>query len=113
MKHAWGCKCPRCKRGDLYRQGRFTLSLRKKCTQCGLNLKKNDAADGPAVFLIFILGAALVPLALLLEAWLAPPLWVHALLWLAVTLAITIGALRPLKAFVIALQFKHRPQDWE
>lgn len=105
------CKCPKCKEGKLFREG-LTLSLRDKCAVCGLDLEKNDSADGPAVFLIFILGAALVPLALLFDAWLGPPLWVHALLWGTLALGATLGALKPLKAYIIALQYKHRPGDW-
>ncbi len=65
------------------------------------------------MFLIFILGFLLVPLALLFENAFAPPLWVHAVLWGGAAIGITLGALRPLKAYVIALQYKHRPGDWE
>lgn len=83
------------------------------CSHCGLAFAKNDSADGPAVFLIFILGFLLVPLALLFETVFAPPLWLHAVLWGSIALAITIGLLRPIKALVIALQFKHRPEGWQ
>lgn len=107
----WRCKCPKCEQGDLFKEG-LTLSLREKCSHCGLDLSKNDSADGPAVFLIFILGFALVPLALLLELIFPMPLWLHAIIWTAVALGITLGALKPLKAYIIALQYKHRPGDW-
>lgn len=105
------CKCPRCREGELYKPG-LTLTLRDRCENCGLDLAKNDSADGPAVFLIFILGFALVPLALLLEVTAHPPLWLHAMLWGALALLITLGALRPIKAYIIALQYRHRPNDW-
>lgn len=85
--------------------------MRRTCPDCGLDLTQADSADGPAVFLIFVLGASLVPLALIFETVFAPPLWVHAVLWGAVALGFTIGSLRPLKAFVVALQYKHRPWD--
>lgn len=105
-------KCPRCGRGDLYEPG-FSLTLRKACPACGLDLGKSDAADGPAVFLIFILGALLVPAALLVEHLFHPPLWAHGILWGIILLGVTIGALRPIKAYVIALQFKHRSSEWD
>jgi len=79
---------------------------------CGLDLRKNDSADGPAVFLIFILGFALVPLALVFEYMVFPPLWAHAVLWTGVALFLTLVMLKPLKAYVIALQYKYRPKDW-
>ena len=96
----------------MYEPGILTFTLKDKCTVCGLKLSKNDSADGPAVFLIFILGALLVPLALLLDAVFVIPLAVHAVLWSAVALGLTLGMLKPLKAYVIALQFKHRRSDW-
>lgn len=105
-------KCPRCGQGDLYKPG-LTLTVQDKCPDCGLALAKNDSADGPAVFLIFLLGALLVPAALLLEVVAAPPLWVHGVLWTIVALSLTLGLLRPLKAYVIALQYKHRASDWK
>lgn len=105
-------RCPRCAVGNIYNPG-ITLDLAKTCNHCGLDLHKNDSADGPAVFLIFFLGTLLVPLALWMESLLAPPLWVHLVLWTAVALGLTIGLLRPVKAFVIALQYKHRATDWD
>jgi uncharacterized protein (DUF983 family) len=105
-------KCPRCGIGDLYNPG-LTLTVRDVCAHCGLALARNDSADGPAVFLIFVLGFLLVPAALILETVFAPPLWVHVVVWSAVALGATIGAMRPLKAYVIALQFKHRASDWD
>jgi uncharacterized protein (DUF983 family) len=111
VKTALRCKCPHCGKGDLY-PGRWTLTVSPVCTSCGFPVGKNDSADGPAVFLIFILGAFLVPLALWLDSVFAPPLWFHAVLWTCVTLALTLLALRPLKAYVIALQHKYRPSDW-
>lgn len=113
LHSALSCTCPQCGQGPLYKQGLFNLVLNDKCNICGLDLAKNDSADGPAVFLIFLLGAMLVPLALIVDAAFSPPLWVHAVLWGAVALSITIGLLKPLKSFVIALQFHHRPTDWE
>lgn len=106
------CKCPRCERGDLYKPG-WTLDLRDSCVQCGLDFQKNDAADGPAFFLICFLGVLVVPLALLLDMLFHPPIWVHMVLWTIVALGVTLGALRPVKAFIMALQFRHRPTDWE
>lgn len=110
LRTALSCRCPRCGEGALYRPG-FSMTVRDECGMCGLPLGRHDSGDGPAVFLIFLLGFLLVPLAWLFESLFAPPLWVHAVLWTAVALGITIGLLRPLKAFVIALQYKHRPGD--
>ena len=107
----WKGLCPQCRKESIFKPG-LTLELKDKCT-CGLDLSKNDSADGPAVFIIFILGFALVPLALWLEYAVHPPLWVQAVLWSVVAVVLTVGMLRPLKAYIIALQYKHRPNDWK
>lgn len=109
---ALSCKCPRCGEGALYPPG-FNLTLKQSCDRCGLALADNDSADGPAVFLIFLLGFLLVPLALAVEEVFAPPLWFHAVFWGAISIILTLGMLRPLKAYVIALQYRHRPGDWK
>jgi uncharacterized protein (DUF983 family) len=111
LKKSLSCTCPRCGTGKLYQDGFLTMTLHKSCASCGLDLSKNDSADGPAVFLIFILGFLLVPLALLTETMFHPPLWVHGVVWGAVALGLTIGSLKPLKSYIIALQYKHLP--WE
>lgn len=112
LKQALACKCPRCGQGDLYKPGFLNLSLNDRCSSCGFELSKNDSADGPAVFLIFILGFLLVPIALFVDHLFTPPLWVHAILWSLVTLGLTLGLLKPIKSYVIALQLKHRASDW-
>lgn len=113
IRQALACKCPRCGQGDLYQPGFMNMNLRGECSSCGLKLSQADSADGPAVFLIFILGFLLVPAALGFEWLVHPPLWVHAVLWGIVALGLTLGSLKPLKAYIIALQFKHRPGDWK
>lgn len=111
LKKGLSCRCPKCLKGALY-QSTFDLRLKDQCDACGLDLQKNDSADGPAVFLIFILGFALVPMALIFDHYISPPLWIHAILWSVVTLGLTIGLLKPLKSYIIYLQYKHRPNDW-
>ena len=112
IKNAWACKCPKCGEGNLFKPG-FSIELNDTCSVCDLDFTKNDSADGPAVFLIFILGFSLVPIALIVEMYLALPLWVHAVVWTIIALIITVGSLKPLKSYIIALQYKHRPGDWK
>jgi uncharacterized protein (DUF983 family) len=99
------CRCPRCGQGKLY-DG--IVSVAPRCAVCGLDLRTHDAGDGPIVFVVFLLGAVVVALAVLVEFTFAPPLWVHAVLWAPVVLIGSIAMLRPLKAGFIALQYRHR-----
>jgi uncharacterized protein (DUF983 family) len=101
-------RCPRCGRGALFAG---FLAVADHCTACGLSFAGHDAGDGPAVFGIFILGFAIVGLAGVVEYLFAPPLWLHAVLWLPLTLAGTVLLLRPLKGLLIAAQYRYRAVD--
>ena len=98
------CRCPRCGEGKLF-NGLLTVAPR--CAVCGLDLAAEDAGDGPAVFVVLILGALVVGLALLVETTFAPPMWVHLVLWTPVVIGGAIALLRPLKAWLIAMQYRH------
>jgi uncharacterized protein (DUF983 family) len=99
------CRCPRCGTGRLYRG---FLSLRERCEACGLDYAQADTGDGPAVFIILIVGAIVVFLAVMTEIWAMPPYWVHAVLWPPLILGLSLGLLRPMKALMIALQFRNQ-----
>ena len=102
------CRCPRCGKGKLY-DGLLTVAPR--CSECGLDLAAQDAGDGPAVFVVLILGALVVGLALLVEIEFAPPFWVHLVLWTPLILGGAVVMLRGFKAGLIALQYRHRLLD--
>ena len=85
--------------------------MRETCEACGLDLSAQDSGDGPAVFVILILGFLIVGLALVVEIGYAPPLWVHAVLWPPLILGGAIAMLRPFKAMLIALQYKHKARE--
>ena len=88
LRSGLGCKCPRCGRGRLF-SGYLTVA--DKCDLCGLNFEGQDAGDGPAVFIILILGFFVVGMAVLFEVVVAPPMWLHLLLWSPVTIGGSIG----------------------
>jgi len=98
-----GC-CPGCGKGHLF-SGFLTLA--KKCDACGLDYGFADSGDGPAVFVILIVGFLIVGAALLVEVNYEPPLWLHALIWPPILLALALGLLRLLKAALVALQFRN------
>ena len=102
------CRCPRCGTGRLYRG---FLSLRERCEACGLDYAQADTGDGPAVFIILIVGAIVVFLAVMTEIWAMPPYWVHALLWGPLILLTTLLPLRPMKGLLIALQYHHKAEE--
>lgn len=103
-----GCKCPRCGKGKLFSG---FLDLAPSCDKCGLDYSFADAGDGPAVFVILFAGFVVVALAFWVEATYSPPLWVHALLWIPLTLIVSLGMLRPLKGLMVALQYRNKAAE--
>lgn len=79
-----------------------------RCPVCGLELAAADSGDGPAVFLIFILGFTLVPAALIFALKVDWPLWVLLLMWGPIIIGATLGLMRPAKALTIAAQYRYR-----
>lgn len=101
-------RCPRCGEGRLFRG---FLDLAPRCERCGLDYSFADAGDGPAVFVILIVGFAVVGSALVVEMLWRPSYWLHAAIWLPMILILTFGLLRPLKGLLLALQFHHKAQE--
>ena len=92
-------RCPRCGRGRLFKG---FLSVARRCESCGLDFGFADAGDGPAVFVTLIAGFFVLGLALVVDVEYEPPLWVHFVVFLPLTLVVCLGLLRPLKGLLIA-----------
>ena len=101
-------RCPRCGEGKLFAG---FLTVAKRCDRCDLDYEFIDSGDGPAVFVILIIGFVIVGLALWLEIAHAPPLWVHAILWVPLTFILCLPMLRLLKGLMIALQYRNRARE--
>lgn len=101
-------KCPRCGEGRLFSG---LLSVAPRCETCGLDYTFADAGDGPAVFVILIVGFIVVGLALWMEVNYGPPLWLHFILWIPLTLVLSLGALRLIKGVLITLQFRNKAAE--
>jgi uncharacterized protein (DUF983 family) len=70
-----------------------------------------DAGDGPAVFVILIVGAVVAGSALFVEFTFHPPYWVHAALWVPLALALSLMLLRLIKSLLLVLQFRHQAHE--
>jgi len=103
------CRCPACGEGALF-EG--FLSVRSRCPVCGVDLSAQDSGDGPVAFIILIVGGLVVSLALISEVRYGLPVWLHLLLWLPLTMVLVLALMRPFKAILIALQYKHRRHDF-
>ncbi len=63
------------------------------------------------MFVILIVGFVVVAAALVTEVKWSPPYWLHAVLWLPLTVILSLALLRPAKALMIALQYRHRAEE--
>ena len=98
-----GGLCPRCGAKTLFAGiARFAPA----CSACGLDFSALDVADGPAVFLILIVGTIVSVGAIVVELAFTPPWWVH-LLWLPVLIGLTLAGLRLGKAALIYQIYLH------
>jgi uncharacterized protein (DUF983 family) len=97
--------CPRCAAKTLY-EG--LAGFAPKCRACGLDFAGFNVGDGPAAFLILIVGALVTGLAVALELAAEPPWWLHVLLWLPLTAALVVGLLRLAKGVLLALEWSGR-----
>ena len=97
--------CPRCGQGRLFRG---LLTVTDRCPVCYLDLRGNDAGDGPAVFVILGLGALIMIGVFGVEFRFEPPWWVHVLSWDPLTVALAVWLLRVLKAWLVMQQYTHR-----
>lgn len=102
------CKCPKCAEGRIFE--RF-LKVAQNCGSCGYDLSKAEPGDGPAVFVIFIVGLVVTFAALVVEVKYMPSYWLHAALWLPLMLGLSLGLLQPFKGLLLALHFQHDAEE--
>jgi uncharacterized protein (DUF983 family) len=100
--------CPECGARTLFGG---MLSFAPKCGACGLDFTAFNVGDGPAAFLTLIIGALVVLGAVSLELAVAPPFWVHLLIWPAVTLGLVIGGLRIGKAALLISEYRNAARE--
>jgi uncharacterized protein (DUF983 family) len=102
-------RCPRCGKGAFYAG---LLKVVDECAVCGLALGKHEQGDGPAFFVICIIGTLAGIFATLMEVMYAPPYWLHAAIWGPFVVLGSIWCLRITKALLVAVQYQLRPDDF-
>jgi len=75
------------------------------CPSCGSDLLQYRADDAPAYFTILIVGHIVIPAMLMLEMAYHPPVMLHWLLWIPLTLLLSFLLLPRIKGALIGLQW--------
>ncbi len=96
-------RCPGCGETKLFNG---FLTVKPACAHCGAPLGLARADDAPPYFTILIVGHVIITLMYTLEKSQQPPLWVHAAIWLPLTVILSVGLLRPIKGATVGLMLK-------
>lgn len=95
-------RCPNCNEGRMFRG---YLTIEHACAVCGEEFHHHRADDAPPYFTITVVGHIVIPAMLAVEMSYRPALWLHMVLWLPLTLLLSLGFLRPIKGALIGLQW--------
>ena len=98
-------KCPKCGEGKLFRK---YLEVVDRCDKCGEDLHHHHADDAPPYFTMFIVGHVIVGGVLWLEIAFAPPMWLELVIWLPLTVIMSLLLLPRIKGSLVALQWALR-----
>lgn len=102
IRRGLACRCPACGEGRA-----FTgfLKVADACPACGQALHHHRADDLPPYVTIFIVAHVVGYGILLTETRLDLPLWLTLGFWTALTLAMTLALMQPVKGAVVGLQY--------
>ena len=105
MRRGLAQTCPACGKGALYAG---YLKVADHCPACGETLHHHRADDAPPYFTMMIVGHVVVGGALAVERAFAPQMLVHMLLWLPLTVLLSLWLLPRVKGVLIGLQWAWR-----
>ncbi len=95
-------RCPNCGKGSIFSS---YLKIAETCKICKEELHHHRADDAPSYFTIFLVGHIIVPLIMAVELGFRPSYWVHAALWLPLSLGLALALLPPIKGAIVGLQW--------
>ena len=105
LRRGFSRRCPACGAGGLFAGYSRVVS---SCEACGENLSHQRADDAPPYFTMLLVGHLIVPLVLLVETNFALTTWEQLVIWLPVTLFLSLALLPRIKGATVALQWANR-----
>ena len=100
--------CPQCGGKTLFAGlGQFADT----CANCHLDFSSYNVGDGPAALLTMGIGTLIIILALVVDSVFRPPFWVHVLIWVPITAALTVITLRMAKAALLSAEHRNRAHE--
>jgi uncharacterized protein (DUF983 family) len=98
-------KCPNCGKGSLFQR---YLKVASACPACGEELHHHRADDAPAYFTVVIVGHVVIAAVLAAEKAFQPSTLVHLVLWVPLTLGMSLWLLPRVKGALVGLQWALR-----
>jgi uncharacterized protein (DUF983 family) len=92
-------RCPKCGRGALF--SRY-LKVVEQCSACGERYGHYRADDAPPWLTILLVGHITIPLVLIIEEHVRPPLWAGFGLYVPVVVLLTLSLLPRCKGIILA-----------
>ena len=105
IKRGMLCRCPHCGEGKLFRAFLKPVDV---CSECGEEMIHHRADDFPAYLAIFIVGHIVVAGFMATDSWLVLESWQHLMIWIPITVILTLAMLPSIKGGVIGLQWALR-----
>ena len=97
--------CPACGKGSMFRA---FLKVADHCPSCGEALYHQRADDAPPYVTMVIVGHIVIAGVLALEQAYAPAEWIHLVLWMPLTIGLSLYLLPRVKGALVALQWALR-----
>jgi uncharacterized protein (DUF983 family) len=97
--------CPNCGKRTLFAA---YIKVSDTCSSCGEELHHHRADDAPPYFTIFIVAHIVVALLMTVELTYSPPIWLHLLIWLPMTVILSLLLLPAVKGAIVGLQWALR-----
>ncbi len=101
-------RCPRCGQGKLYQS---YLKLAPRCASCDADFTMADVGDGAAVFVMFAVGAIVVPLAFIMQFAFGAGIALTMTVACIATAVLSFGLLPLVKAILFTLQWTHKARE--
>jgi len=93
-------RCPACGKTHLFNG---YLRVVPECRNCSAPLGLARADDAPPYFTILITGHIVVPIMFAVDRMEDPPIWLMCVIFLPLTLFLSLGLLRPIKGGTVGL----------
>lgn len=101
-------RCPECGEGRLFKS---MLSYAESCVACGADFQDEDTGDGPAIFVIFIVGIFIVPMAIAFDMLFNPPFIVTFLIWGSIITGVSLWLLRLLRGVMFNIAWQRNARE--